>query len=388
MFSDLFKGLGFGNRAIGSQQASLPSAALEPDVLAIQRPEWAQAVAKAQNSLVQVYSASGSPIGCGILVGVDRMLVPAHVVENGCPSHFNIQFMGQTECVCYFAKFPFIQFLEVNVEYDYCLVQLGTGTDRFTEGMYPGQCMGMPTLRCKHYEGQFLFAHIDEFGQYRMSIGDPCSGRQVSNRYCAYSQTEAGSSGGAYFDQTGALFAMHSGRMKASCGYSKGERSAVYIQDFMETSPYARLQVCTPICPPNQPVVCLSELPLPSVCIDYEKGRASISGEFRSGEHSCKYWELHPKNNRGAGPRGIRVTITKAQATGAAKKKQPRISKTNCFDRSFWLSPNPHDVAGYKGSEKQKLYETAAKAFFQRYLDESKEGPFSFWCYGQQFHAR
>ncbi len=369
-----------------SQPAPVPSATMYPFQLTEARPEWSSAIECASGSVAHVHSVAGDPLGCGILIGIDRLLVPAHLVEGGCTLHFKVVFPMTDGYTCFDQEFNVRQFLEVNGDLDYAIVLLDKAQTGPCHGRYPGNVCPIAKLRCKHHSGQYLLVHSDAGGSTVASIGDPCVGVSSDTRYCAYSETGPGSSGGGYFDKNGALFAMHSARVAPHCGVTGLERTAVFIQDILRISRFAGLPPCTSICPRKEVVSCISKVTAYNPCLIPEKGRPAVSGTLTSGAYTCKYWEQHPRNNRGPGPRGVRITINETKIV-QDKKKRKKTVQVGVTDEQYRISPNPHDVRGYN-SDQQTLYETAAKIRFEKFLRKEKVGDqIGFSAYGQPFSA-
>lgn len=394
----------FGPRpsSIVNQPAPVPTT-LYPHEVSQHRPEWAAAAQIADKSLARIENTSfGMHLGCGVLIGIDRLLVPAHIVRGTCASKLKIRFNADDGHTCFEQSYKGARFLEVNDYLDFCILQLATATEGRYRGHYPGNHFPIPTHAAKphaqHHVDEHLLIHVNECGAPIVSIGQPCSSWS-DQEYCSTSPTTDGGSGGLYFDKQGRLLAMHQKRSTGICGASPSERFGIYIEDIIARSSVAKISQCQALCLPTTPAPCLAPQATFDPCFIDEKGRPAVNAEqetkerirfTRIGNREGRpvtrqfigdYWEGHPKNPKGEGPRRIRLTINELIPLKKGVSAIPR------YDVTYMLSPNPHYYPAYNKNQ-TTLYQNAANTFFHNLFNPNVAyNSFTFEAYGITFTA-
>lgn len=304
---------------------------------------------------------NGRDCGCGILIGIDRMLIPFHLISGAHPNDLQITFQQDNDQCCVILTFSVLQFVTYDARLDYCILRLAEDEC----GNFPGNLLDFPEVSYDRYDGAFLFASSDTMIQ---EGGGPCG---ISN-FCSSVESMPGYSGSGYFDPWGRLFAMHLSRATGLCG-PDNERRALYLCEIAHSNHIAAQLLTMPPCTPLDAPVRAQRAP----CItkldrcNSDEGKPSISGTIKRGEGDYKYWESFPNNTRGAGPRGIEIAPPDARC---------KIG--------YRISQNPHDFKEYI-KEPATLYVNAAAAYAN--LNTTPASPysknFSFFAYGQRFDA-
>lgn len=197
-------------------------------------PQLGQVVETSSQSVGTLFASDGRHIGCGLLVGIDRFLVPAHVIGGTHPSDLMVNFglnspIGQES---FPQKFKVIQFAEVDLNFDFCILQLDLGED----GRYPGEQIPIPKFSQEASDVEsFFLIHANEKGTKVVSFGEPCPCSSKAEDFCSINDTSEGSSGGINFDFTGNPFAMHYARSSGLYGSSL-ERKAIFLRDIFARS--------------------------------------------------------------------------------------------------------------------------------------------------------
>ncbi len=142
----------------------------------------------AAQSRVNVESMSRHEIlGSGILVGVDRILVPLHVVGNAPATQLNLSF-GEKKCHIYSGQ----EYVEHNSEKDFCIIRVNA-----LDGVYPEKNCLIPEVSDTYF-GEVMLAHQVN-GETVFSFGETCSQRDPneSSFMSSHVKTYQGSSGAA-----------------------------------------------------------------------------------------------------------------------------------------------------------------------------------------------
>jgi hypothetical protein len=333
------------------------------------RKDWHDAVKNVSESVAKIIDINGQHIGCGILIGIDRLLMPAHLLNQICLNKIKVEF-DLTENVCFTQSFNALNAHEINVELDYCILQLSRAQSGPYQGYYPGERICFPVPSFNRSIDEFLLVHTNQKGTKVVSVGQsgPCS--TWGDYLCSNIETVSGSSGGAYFDKSGALIAMHLHRLTGNCGGSDRERRAVYMADVIRNSQILSIPMnrCQPICDPLPPPRCFSEIVRTNECYINE-GKPAVTGAIYYNTIKCGYWETRPRNCNGEGPRGIKIALP---------------SRGTAF---YDIEPNPHSCRDYNKNARP-LYDNAAEVFFNQYAAHRRAvDVFQFEAYGQLFTA-
>lgn len=340
------------------------------------RPEWYPLARIAFNSVGRIVDKRGMHLGCGVLVGVDRLLLPPHILEGLCLPDIEVWFeIGTLGSFCSRA----LQVLACNREKDFCLLHLSAIKVSTTRSFLPGELCPVPSISYETPLARTLLVHIDVSENKVLSFADPCRTPSLYARdFCSYHPTVPGSSGGAYFTAAG-LTAIHRARSTGLCDRSADERSAIPLIEIARSCSLLSLPPCTRICPPDVIKGCFAKLPTEIVpCYKEERGRPVISGTFLLATRAvCRYWETRPTNASGPGPRGLRVTIS------------PREGAPAVADIRLRINENPHDFPEYNRERNQPaFYETAARAVCDAYLTGRDFVPPPFIAFGVRFTLR
>lgn len=315
------------------------------------RPEWGAIAEIAFNSVGRI-SMGGSHLGCGVLVGIDRLLVPFHVLEGHCLDALDILFEVDSGESCYLYSCKAVALLSANRENDFCLLQVSPICG--FESMLPGNLLSIPGMSWERAFSDTLMVHVADDGSKVLSLSSPCS-RFASEDLCSYHPTTPGSSGGACFTKAG-LLAMHRARSTGLCGRPASERSAILLSEIAKRCHLLALPACMRLCPPKLVKTCLPTFLRRDLCYEEEKGgRPVINGIFcLAAGKICRYWETRPTHASGAGPRGIRVVISPDTRSAAE------------LDIFLRFNENPHDFREYN-KDPEPFYKAAAQAVCASY---------------------
>jgi len=323
------------------------------------RPDWHHVTANVSSSIGRVCRGD-THTGCGLLIGIDRFLVPAHLVNGLCPSELQISFMLEAEQRCFPLDYPVLQILEINQSQDFCILQLGD-----LAGKLPGHSLPIPQVSFRAHDDEVLFIHMDSKGYKLASIVKPYANQYGSEHLYSNAITFYGSSGGCYFDASGSFLAMHLARATDQCGLSGHERKAIFAKDIAMRSDFSRVPICTPMQTPSSTSCCAPFADIDPTCFTNE-GKPAINNTYGP----ITYYETFPGNDRGGGPRGIRITFPKER-----------------MEVSYKFDPNPHQVSKYN-KQQELLYANATATFYQLYTqNNSFPRSFSFEAYGFIFTA-
>lgn len=298
-------------------------------------------------------------LGCGILIGIDRMLVPYHVISGTYAD--NLEICLQNDSHAY--KFNGLKFLILNPELDFCILQLSKNE----QGFWPGQLIDFPEISFQKYSGSFVFARFDGEtpSTQIVQLGVSCH----ESHFYSIVETLPGCSGSGYLEPSKKLFAMHLYRSTGLCGINSDVRKALYLSAISSSSAEAEsilsIPKDTPCCLPAEKAICAPTFTYTNTAYVAEGGRPSINGKVGN----MAYWEYRPTNSSGAGPRGVTVS--------------PPDTRSKI---TYMFSENPHDYGEYNHSKDQAvLYRNAAQA----YLNTNTITPtaFSFSAFGLNFNA-
>lgn len=338
--------------------------------LATIRPDWHAPAQLASPSVAKVTTGHGDHLGCGILIGIDRILVPAHILSQTCTDNLRIEFDMSDERYCFSQSFNVLQAHDFHPELDFCILQVARANSGHCAGYYPGQKISIPGFSFQQHHDEFLLVHTDGKGSQIVSIGAQRQCSDWGGQLCSYSATVQGSSGGGYFDKSGALIAMHLHRSTGFCGGSNQERKAIFIADIIRHSSIlsSSLSICQPLREPSRATDCFPNIPEANECYINE-GRPAVHGAIHYQGVKCGFWEQRPKNCNGEGPRGIKIALP--------------TRGTVYYD----FDPNPHSFKKYI-KQGRELYENAATVFFDRYANYQRPvDTFRFAAYGEVFTA-
>ncbi len=179
------------------------------------KADWVPAVIHASQSVGQVYTANGSFLSCGLLVGVDRIILPLHALSGICLSDIRINFWKTTHSCCYHYVFEVHNnAIEIRQDEDVCILQIRCDI----RGELPGNYLTIPQISQIPNDNNFFFLHVID-GRLAVGFGDQCGGSSFRRHFCSTTVTSPGSSGGIYFDRGGITsFAMHLEKSSGLCG--------------------------------------------------------------------------------------------------------------------------------------------------------------------------
>jgi hypothetical protein len=306
--------------------------------------------------------AKGDALGCGVLIGIDRLIVPLHVISPRCPEELTVLF--SPDALLYSLAFKVLDFVVRDSTLDWAVLQLGKDVC----GRFPGNYLPIPKISDQVHQGPFLFSSFDQkFPSVSEGEGESCS----LENFCANVITSSGSSGGGYFDSEGNLFAIHLSRSSGLCApLGPFQKKALYLKDCISRcSVIFKMAVCCPICPPKESPSCAPVFFSPDPCF-IEEGKPVIEKQISSNNQIYRCWEWRSGNNGGPGLRGLTVAIPGS-----------RDKPTYKFD------VNPHDIKAYN-KKQGELYEEAGKQFIRDYeLTGSIPDRFEFEAYSVKFIA-
>lgn len=333
------------------------------------RPKLASIASIAINCLARVLDERGQHLGCCMLIGIDRVAMPFHLLQGTCLDKLNVEFYRHHDelKICYVSCCKIWKTLDGSEDHDWAFLQLSPIFSGYGVGDYPGHHHLIPSIVSAPVKGsEFIFAHVDNYNQRVLSLGTACSQEQFQGGFCGYVSTQAGSSGGISFTRYGA-FGFHQRRSTGVCGISeKAKRS--FILTHVLAHWIFQIPKCQPL-PPQSQQICFSLSTRPSVCEAPEgRGKPAINGTLTVGKTTCKYWESFPTNASGPGPRSIQISVSRLNIT-------------------YKLSPNPHDVPKYNKNQ-EALYREAAIAFCKMF-QQNQPVPvaFNFTVYNILFTA-
>lgn len=184
-----------------------PSPCMDLDKLKAYHPEWVSTAVAADKARANIQSRSDEHLGSGILVGIDRLLVPAHILGAYSPDDFQVTFKCENKLRSWIQKFSCARFLEYNTGHDWCIIQLNARPD----GIYPGNLVKMPSYH-EDYTGKALLVH-QENGVTKFSLGEIKQEDQRQAPFsCSEIQASEGSCGGCSYTPEGDLISMHLGQ--------------------------------------------------------------------------------------------------------------------------------------------------------------------------------
>lgn len=289
------------------------------------------------NAVMRVANQAGH-LGCAVLVGIDRILLPLHLLAGECLTtlHFILEKESE-ECCLPALSFRARDILFTSEEAGCCLVQLAPLCTSEGNLLFPGQVSKVPALCLTSSSTVTLQVHVNEEGQKVLSLADSCSLRSAG--FCSYHPTVPGSSGGGLFTLQG-FTALHQARSSGLCS-PRDERVATTLASLVCLWPILTLSPCFPLCPSSLVRSCLPPAAPSDPCYEEEGG---LKGRITHWETQVDYREVRKP---GGGHRGIQATVT---LSGGRRF-------TYCLD----INENPHSVAAYNKNQ-AKFYQEAAKA--------------------------
>jgi len=317
------------------------------------------------SSIGQV-QVNGQKSGCGVLVGIDRLFIPAHIISGSCLSDLKVLFVREDNYYCYVYSFDVARFLIIDNQLDFCILQLAPNND----GTLPGNHIPIPAISYDQHRGEFLFARFD--GDIPKVNVIPFGQACYDSYFCSVVQTEPGSSGSGCFDQNGRLFAIHLSRSTGLCDADVNERKALYLREValknVDAFKLLTLPICQPCCYLPGISQCAPKTNSNDRCHTNE-GKPSINDTFVSHLGNCyRYWEYFPSNASGAGPRGITIASPRGKIV-------------------YKFQENPHSYKAYN-KHQSELYLKAVQAYAtlaERNANATSD--FNFEAYGVIFHA-
>lgn len=345
--------------------------------LATSHPKWHAIASSVGRSVATITLKDGTHLGCAVLVGIDRLLIPYHIVLGYCLEDLTVGFVveDQSTGITYSPQFSVRQRLYCDVEKDFCLMQLDPMS---FDGRHAGHFVPPVAISTQRYQGEFMFVHHLSSKGHVATIGLPCEGPDGSGYFCSTSPTEAGSSGGIYFDIWGRVFAMHLARSTGLCTGFK-ERKAIYLSEIIRQVPSVmEIPRCTPICQTPKNPTCFTYLKATDQCYIDEAGRPVVHSTISEAGKDYAYWEMRDVGSR----RGIRIVVKSFSIEKVKGKSQTKTSTE--LDAIFTIQPDPHTVAAYNKNQ-PTFYEAAAKAFIRLPIEGRSKWVFS--CYKQIFEG-
>ncbi|MBP7074562.1 MAG: hypothetical protein KBA81_04165 [Rhabdochlamydiaceae bacterium] len=185
-------------------------------------------------------------LGCGVLVGIDRVLVPAHVIS-ATPYNLKVSFSVEDDRFCYLPQV--FDVLNVHpISEKFVILQVGPDTS----SKYAGNIIKFPKITTERYKGPFLFStYSGESPSTQISEGYICCEPGGPVQFCSIITTEDGDCGGGYFDEQGYLLGIHVSRSSGMCTLSAETRQAIFSIDILNGSLKAQqlfsMNVCTPM---------------------------------------------------------------------------------------------------------------------------------------------
>lgn len=205
------------------------------------RSEWELAAKFASTCCGHIVTAAGETIGSGVLVGVDCLLVPLHLVQTGAPHQFSVHFEDQNGSN---HIYKFATFREFNARFDYCIVQLEADANN----RHAGEAIPIPEVS-QGSARELLLVHQKE-GKTIFSLSQTSLVPIPTSAFTfSFSSTHPGSSGGCLFTKNGKLVSMHLGRDKA--GESPKQRVSVTLKDVYKSSSILSSPLTKPMSPPT-----------------------------------------------------------------------------------------------------------------------------------------
>jgi hypothetical protein len=344
------------------------------------RRDWSDAVKHVSSSVATIKTLNCQHLGCGVLVGIDKLLVPYHVIQgmplNQISINFNVDDAYHQRTVP--QRFCVLDVHDVRSELDFCILQLSQAHGGPFNSLYPGQILPIPSQSCSTHLDEFALVHANENGEQVVSLGNPQPCRNPGNYLCSYSGTIQGSSGGAYFDKSGQLIAIHLHGGTGSCNRNWGEGRAIFLCDIIPNSPILSRPgaICQPYCAPPYIPASLPRRIENTFCYDNHSGTIPGSYWYRGKKYS--YCEVTPGNSGGPGPRYINFSLPNGQR--ALYRLIPEFGDG--------VLRNPHHVDDYNDKRKQKiLYANAAEAFYKDNIPIELPYKFQFEAYRVIFSA-
>lgn len=204
-------------------------------------------------------------LGCGILIGIDRVLTPRHVVANIDPGRLKIAFSIEDDQHCYFPSFNISMIHAIYSQF--VVLQLSPNI----HNRHAGTIIPFPEMSSVIHQGEFLFSSFrGNAPETTIKDGSPCREPDSFVQFCSTIPSHNGDCGSGYFDSNGRLFGMHISRSSGMCTLSEEVREAVFLRNIRNSSQIAQkilsAPVCTPLCPPTHFPLPVSNAPSLGPC--------------------------------------------------------------------------------------------------------------------------
>ncbi len=333
----------------------------QPQKLAAKPFDWSQTA----HSVVQCAGSvrnNGAHIGWATLVGIDRAIIPYHLVNGACLQSFTVTFWDQ----CSFDHYKIVNIF-ANVAADFAVIQFAQGI--CDPNAFPGHHFPFPRIiGLAETNQELMLVHGNEAGQRVASIGKLFGCTDQSGNLCTTIKTILSSSGGSYFNRWGHLIAIHLARATGLCSNSNQERKALLLQDLWNENFMSPIPVCQPLSPPARPLACLPYVMDHDVCYTPEGRKPPVHEtniEFVPANKrlqkpalkgSCTELRFMGIPSIGDGPRGINFTF-------------PGVNVNYLF------TIDPHTCGSYIASnfkDAKNLYAQATVAFREVYQKTGK----------------
>ena len=323
-------------------------------------PIWKQADLIACASVGQIQS-NGWSLGSGVLIGIDRVLVPAHVLAGVRSDGLQVVFHSHS----HYQRYWILTFF-VDEDLDLAILQL----DR-SVGQFPGETRSFPYLNTNvPPNGEFLLGSFDE--QSPSSRIYESSHLGYSSNFCSFIPIEDGCSGSGYFNQEGHLFALHLSRSNDFCaGAPKEERKVILVSQMLQSPQlgwiFEYYRGFSLINPRIMPDICAADSYYEKTSF-VEKENPETTKEIQIFGRTHEYWEYRPNYLQDS--RGLTISMP---------HQRQKLT--------YVLNLQSHDLKDYK-QKANHLYIEAAKTF-KTALETMRKIPemFVFQAYSNSFVA-
>ncbi len=240
-----------------------------------QWPHWKETIEYANRCRAQINTSGGAPLGSGILLGPDRLLIPLHLAKKHLhPRDLSVVFHVDGNAPL---SFEIAEFMNYEKSTDYCIAQL-----KPQDGHHADHWVTIPPLRDARPDEELMLVHQRD-GQPVFSLSK--AGKENSSNpsfQMVFSDTSPGSSGGCYFTKHNKVVLMHLGKPKVkevSHLIADGKKvidKLVVSLNLMKHSSIFKRQSATPATPPKgspQPLRQFSSHEL----IEQEGGKPPVS---------------------------------------------------------------------------------------------------------------
>ena len=298
-------------------------------------PIWKQADLIACASVGQIQS-NGWSLGSGVLIGIDRVLVPAHVLAGVRSDSLQVVFHSHS----HYQRYWILTFF-FDEALDLAILQL----DR-SVGQFPGETRDFPYLSTKvPPNGEFLLGSFDE--QSPSSRIYESGHLRYSNNFGSFIPTEEGCCGSGYFNEEGHLFALHLSRSNDFCaGAPKEEQKVILVSQMLDSPQLGWIFECyrgSPLINPRMlPNICVADAYYEKTCF-IEEEQPETTKEIQIFGRTHEYWEYRPNYLKDS--RGLTICMP---------HQRQKLT--------YVLNLQSHDLKAYK-EEANCLYIEAAKTF-------------------------